>query len=228
MQLDGADSAEICLKSYFEKKNIDWTQEKINEVWYSCRQIYDEYKINIDPRILLAIIIQEGNGSFNTSSVNKAADGQNGYEEDFATDLFKANDLIFGKFIGYLCYGDKFEECVNSNDVLKEQNAGGIFDYFNWNTPIVKPWDGVIYSGVYANHSAWGNNVEKIYEDLAYEGASKDYSEYVSSINKINELIGDMKIVDYSFEVVNEGQDSNGDDNKSLIIKGTPLNSYLY
>ena len=228
MKLEGDEPEEICLKSYFDGKNIDWTQEKIDELWDSCREIYDKYKINLDPKIFLAIIIQEGNGSFNTSSTNLAADGQNGYEANYSVDLEKANELIFGKFIGYLCYGDKFEECINSNDVLKEQNEGGIFDYFNWNTPIVRLRDGVIYSGVYACHSAWGNNVENIYEDLTYEGAARDYSNYVISINdnKILELIGDMDIIDYSFEVVSEGQDSNG--NNTLIVKGTKLDTYLY
>ena len=84
-------------------------------LWFSLNYIHDRYGLQIDPRFLLAIIIQEGTGSFNTSSTNKAADGQNGVEVNFALDTMRANNLLFGKLLGYIYYGDAFRQAAENN-----------------------------------------------------------------------------------------------------------------
>ena len=77
---------------------------------------YDEYEVQIDPRMLIAIVAAEGSGSFHTSSTNKAADGGNGVEFDFETDCIKAIDLLGGKIIAYPKYCKDFKTAVlNAN-----------------------------------------------------------------------------------------------------------------
>ena len=120
-----------------ETLDIPWTQEKVDELWDACIEIEEIYGIQIDPRFLLAIIIQEGTGSFNTSSTNLAADGQNGVETNFSLDLMKANSLIFGKILGYAYYGEEFREVAGENSDKLSSGAGDVFDYINWNTPII-------------------------------------------------------------------------------------------
>ncbi len=219
MQLDGNSEQEKFLAERLGKLKLPWNQEKVDQLWAACEEIYNEYGINIDPRLLLAIIIQEGTGSFNTSSTNLAADGQNGVETDYVKDLMKANNLVFGKIIGYMYYHDQFEQAVADCSPL--QGEGGVFDYINWNTPIVSFKDGKVRTGVYAGHSAWGNSVENLYEKLTYEGAGADYTEYVSGIDKdkVKELIGDIDMPEYNFVGVQEGQDSRGNEDGSWIIK---------
>ena len=221
MQLDGISTQERYLNKRLSGLMIPWNQDKIDAVWEAAELFYDEYGINYDPRVMLAVIIQEGNGSFNTSSTNLAADGQNGPETNFAVDLTSANELLFGKFIGYLYFRDEFEQCVAESEILSSQGDGGIFDYYNWNTPIIRPWSNTVYNGVYANHSAWGDAVEDIYEDLTYEGAYQDYSNYVASIDDsvVQNLVEGMDIPDYEFRVVQEGQNSSGKLDGTYIVR---------
>ena len=80
-----------------EKELLYWNQEKIDKVWLECQRYYDKTGVKVDPRLLLAIIAKEGTGSFNTSSKNLAADGQNGINIDFDNDLKLVVDLLGGK-----------------------------------------------------------------------------------------------------------------------------------
>ena len=219
MQLDGTSEQEIYLnKRLSSLTQIPWNQEKVDELWNACELIYDEYGIQIDPRMLLAIIIQEGTGSFNTSSDNKAADGGNGPQEDYATDLMNANNLLFGKILGYMYYCDEFETAIANSSELNGQ--GGIFDYMNWDTPIVRIDSGNVEVGVYAEHSAWGDGIESIYEKLTYDGATEDYTEYVKNIEKtkIQEIVGDVCFPEYTFVPDQDGKDSEGIDNHTWTI----------
>lgn len=54
--------------------DLKWNQNKINVIWKKCEEFYEDYGVQVDPRLLLAIIVEEGTGSFNTSSDNKAGD----------------------------------------------------------------------------------------------------------------------------------------------------------
>ena len=85
MQLTGKTEAENNLKKRIDSMNgcipnddLKWNQNKINVIWKKCEEFYEDYGVQVDPRLLLAIIVEEGTGSFNTSSDNKAGDGGNG------------------------------------------------------------------------------------------------------------------------------------------------------
>lgn len=94
MNLNGELESEKYLNTKLSKLRLKWNQGKIDELWMACEKINEDYGIQIDPRLLLAIIIQEGTGSFNTSSTNLAADGQSGIETDYSKDLMKANNQM--------------------------------------------------------------------------------------------------------------------------------------
>jgi hypothetical protein len=101
MSLNGTSEQEKILNRQLSKTTkIEWNQEKIDQLWKGCEEIYDEYGINLDPRLLLAVICAEGTGSFNTSSTNLAGDGQNGVEADYGKDLLNANNILLGKILG--------------------------------------------------------------------------------------------------------------------------------
>ena len=221
MQLDGDSEQERYLAERLNSLEIAWNQEKVNLLWIACEKIYIEYGINIDPRILLAIILQEGTGSFDTSSVNKAADGQHGAELDYAKDMMRANSHILGKIVGYMYYQDDFEKAVLNCESLRKNKDGGVFDYFNWELPIVDFKKNMVWVGVYASHSVWGDNVEKIYEDLSHKGAGEEYTKYVSDLDKgkVEKLIGDIKMPKYKFTGVQEGCDSAAKPDGTWIVK---------
>lgn len=82
MNINGSSVQEIYLAGRLSGLRLPWNQKKIDELWLSCENVYNEYGINVDPRFMLAIIIAEGTGSFDTSSDNLAADGGNGVETD--------------------------------------------------------------------------------------------------------------------------------------------------
>lgn len=222
MQLDGLSSAEKKLKQYFENKRIKWEQSKIDALWQATNEIDNKYRIQIDPRFLLAIIIQEGTGSFNTSSVNLAADGQHGIETNYALDLMKANDLIFGKILGYIYYGAQFRETVAKNNHLAGiKGSGDIFQYANWDTPIVRLNKKRIEPGVYAGHGLWCDGVRKIYNDLT-EGSANSYEQYIANIDKsiVEEIMKaeGIKIAAYNFVALQNAQDYLGNLNQQWTV----------
>jgi hypothetical protein len=180
MQLNGSTEAEQYLTKQLEGfKKYPWNQNKIDDLWSACQALYNTYGIQIDPRLYLAIIIQEGTGSFNTSSTNRAADGQHGPEADYAKDLMRAKDLIFNKILGYAVYGAEFA-LISQRNVGNPgiSGFGDIYEYINWYTPKIDFETGTVTLGVYAMHGAWHSNIRYIYEKLAGEGAADKFSDY--------------------------------------------------
>ena len=186
---------------YFRKRDENftkyhWNQKKIDALWQGTEEIQKEYGLDIDPRMLLAVIIAEGTGSFDTSSKNKAADGGNGAESDFDRDLAKASDLILGKMLGYIYYGDEFREAVNEyGNQLGIDDGGSFYQYCNWQTPIIRLNKGTVESGIYAGNNSWWSDVESIY-NKRLGGDAAGYEEYLSSINKsvVEELAEELGI----------------------------------
>ena len=43
--------------------DLKWNQNKINVIWKKCEEFYEDYGVQVDPRLLLAIIVEEGTGS---------------------------------------------------------------------------------------------------------------------------------------------------------------------
>lgn len=216
MQLNGSSPQEqelyrrLCNNSNY---SIPWTQEKVDQLWESCEQIYDEYGIAIDPRFLLAIIIQEGTGSFNTSSENLAADGGHGIEENYLLDLMRVNALLFGKTLGYIYYNEQFREAANNNSDKLENSTGNIFTYYNWQTPIIDLESGCVKTGVYAGDYSWGTNAESIYEQLTYEGAGKDYNRYILNLDPsvVQDIAEGIAFPNFTFSAVENGLDYKGE-----------------
>lgn len=224
MQLNGTSAEEKALKKWFDNKGIKWEQSKIDAIWQATEEINKQYGIQIDPRFLLAIIIQEGTGSFNTSRSNRAADGQNGIETNYALDLMKANSLIFGKILGYIYYGSEFRQAVSSNNNLSGISGGGdIFQYANWSTPIIRMNTKKVETGVYAGHGAWGSSVRNIYNDLT-GGSASNYEQYISGIDKsvaqnIAQSQG-IKLPTYKFVASQNSQNSKGKPDGNWTITG--------
>jgi len=222
LEYNGSSEAAKYFRDY-EKKftRFEWNQEKIDSLWQACVEIDNSYGIQIDPRFLTAIIIQEGTGSFNTSATNKAADGQHGAETNYAVDLMKANHLIFGKILGYVYYGEEFRQAVsNNNDKPGINGNGDIFQYCNWYTPIIDTDKGIVRYGVYAGHGAWGDKVRVHYEALGGDAAG--YEEYISNIDKsaVEKLAAELDITlpSLSFESDQNAQDSKGNPNGNWTV----------
>ena len=219
LDFNGSSDAAKYFRKY-EKKftKLHWDQEKINGLWQVSIEINKQYGIQIDPRFLLAIIIQEGTGSFNTSSTNRAADGEHGVETNFAVDLMKAESLIFGKILGYIEYGDEFRQVASTNSNKNGINGNGdIFQYCNWNTPIVRMNSKKVDNGVYASHGSWGEAVEKHYIELG--GDASGYESYFSNIDKsVVENIAKtegIKLPTFDFTPKENAKDSKG-----ILVKG--------
>ncbi|WP_025721825.1 hypothetical protein [Paenibacillus polymyxa] len=224
-QYNGNSEAE----KYFKKRSKKfikqkWNQEKLHSLWEATKSIQETYNIQIDPRLLLAIIIQEGTGSFNTSSTNRAADGQHGVETNYAKDLVKAHNLIFGKMLGYIYYGKEFRQVVAKNNNLEGiKGKGDIYQYCNWITPIVRMNSKRVDYGPYAGHGTWGEDVKSIYDKLSNK-ESDNYDLYLSSISKstaqnIASAEG-IKLPAITFKALRNAQDSNGHENRKWTVTG--------
>lgn len=193
---------------------LNFSQEKIDLIIEATKEIYQSYYIIVDPVSLLSIIAQEGTGSFNTSSKNKAADGQHGVEKNFSVDLLRANSLIFGKMLGFMIYGDEFVNVVNANKELLGVEEGNFAQYANWSTPFINFNSNTIYAAPYAGHAQWHDNVEMFYESVRGEGSIQQYSDYISRLDKrmVNKIVDEnnINIVNGNFKMAQDGQDAKG------------------
>ena len=243
MQLDGNSEQEKMLLSRInvlneairekniskeDKEKLTWNQRKIDRVWERCREYYDEYGVQVDPRLLIAIVCVEGTGSFDTNSVVKAGDGGNGPQEDFEKDLDYALDLVGGKVIVYAAYQQSFSEVRQK---AYEQGLSGIKDYddilhyINWQTPrvsLVNTDNCKLESGVYAEDNQWNTGVREIYSEFSYDKVSLAYTEYALSlgVEKRNKIMEKYGIEDMSgnFIATMNGNNERGKKNGEYTI----------
>jgi hypothetical protein len=196
------------------------TQEKIDDVWEASRSYYSAYGVELDPRFALSIIAQEGTGSFNTSSINRAADGQHGFEKDWALDLVKANDVLFGKMLGYMAYGNEFNSAVAGTDSPGIGDEGNFSKYANWNTTIVSVKNGKVRNGTYAGHGKWNEGITSFYESVAGPGQMQAYSDYITAFGKekVHEIAPSIDLPDTNFAECQNAQDSRGELNGEYTI----------
>ena len=186
MQLNGTTPEEIALKKWIDATNnnckseeLKWNQDKINKVWDACRDFYHEYGVQVDPRLMISIIGAEGTGSFNTDMVNKAADGQNGPQKNFAADLENAVDIVGGKVMSYAYYIDDFSA---AREKAYQEGLAGIRDYddvlhyINWETPRVSTISQKTDIGIYAGNNNWNRDVRQVYGEIAFDGAAGNYT----------------------------------------------------
>lgn len=87
----------------------------------------------------------------------------------------KANNLIFGKILGYAYYGKDFNRAVKSNNKKAGISGNGdFFQYANWETPIVRLKNQKIELGAYAGHGRWNESVKVIYDEFTSDGLYLD------------------------------------------------------
>lgn len=210
MQLDGSSAQEKYLLERITNLNADvkeeeykWNQTKIDMVWEKCLEYYENYGVQVDPRLLLSIIIMEGSGSFDTSTDNKGADGENGPEIDFDKDLTKAVDLLMGKIIAYAYYKDDFskarEEAYGFPGI---PDYDDILHYLNWKTPRISTISNTFFSGDYAGANERNRGVREVYSYLAFDKVSKKYTDYALNIKR---------------DIQNKNNDSQDKENKDYL-----------
>lgn len=229
MQLDGSSEQEKKMTERIRKftGDLKWDQYKIDRIWEECRRLYDEFGVQLDPRMFLAIICTEGTGSFNTDSDNLAADGQNGPEEDFETDLRRALDLVFGKVIAYPYFQKDFSDAREKAYGLPGiPDYNDILHYINWETPRISTIEQNLKCGVYAGANQWNRQVRQIYSEFAFDKAAERYTNYVLNLgtdifkNALKLYKVDIYSFKVEFEVQEKGQDGEGYKNGEYVIVG--------
>lgn len=211
MQLDGKTEQEKLLKERINNLNkestLKWNQEKIDKVWEVCGEYYEKTGAQVDPRLMIAIAICEGNGSFNTSNKNLAADGENGMNINFEEDAELAVDLIGGKLVAYAYFQEDFS---NAREEAYKKGLAGIKDYddilhyIQWATPRVSFPSNEIKCGEYASGNDWNRHVREVYSELAFDTAPHDYTKYALSLgaDKLIQIANDngMDVISVDFK----------------------------
>lgn len=210
-----------------------WNQEKIDKVWNKCLEFYDDYEVQVDPRMLLAIIAAEGSGSFDTSKENLAPDGGNGVEFDFDKDCKRAVYLLGGKIIAYLKFHDDFSaarKAAYERRLPGFNDTDDILHYLNWETPKLVLFEGeaAFNSGVYAEDSHWHRKVRAIYSDFVdidVEKKTQEYTNYILTLDShIFERAAEEMGIDVNknvlFEAVLNGKDESANPNGEYTIIG--------
>lgn len=125
------------------------TPEKAERIWSFSEEHH------VDPRLMLAILQQEGTGSFNTNPANRAAyGGGHGPQPDFERDLAGALEgTVLSKLRLYPL-------------AVKAGFSGSWVEWVNWHTPMDRPWKPG-ESGVYAEDIQWNVGVERHYLQIS-------------------------------------------------------------
>lgn len=147
----------------------------------------DSYGVQVDPRLLLAIIVKEGTGSFNTSFDNKAGDGGNGAETNFESDCEKTVDLLGGKIIAYIIFHGDFSKAraeAYNKGYAGIKDYDDILHYLNWETPRLSFLSKTFISGVYADDNNWNSGVRQIYSEFVYDDVTAEYTNYVKGLKQ--------------------------------------------
>jgi hypothetical protein len=113
----------------------------------------------VDPRLLVAILLQEGTGSFDTNSANAAQYNGNGPDADWIADTDRAVSHVAGKLVLYA-------QAVTSGFHSAAQTVGyegTVIQFLNWPGPI---WQHAPNWGCYAQHAEWWQGVTAFYEKL--------------------------------------------------------------
>ena len=222
LQMDGSSPEEVHLKTLVDSTNekikdpaLKWDQEKVDEVWRACEALYDDCGLQLDPRLLISIISIEGTGSFNTSAVNKAGDGQHGVEKDFSKDMVAANRLLMGKLMGYIVYHEEFKAAVQANNDGTYEfitGEGDIVQYMNWQTPKIQ-LDGQVPSQVYAGNVNWAKDVSELFEGFGVTAADYDKVVAGTDVNVVQNILGkEVDFPEYEFNAAFQPLDASNTD----------------
>lgn len=138
----GTEGAEALVAKY------TLTPGKVKQLWETAE------KNHVDPRLLLAILQQEGTGSFNTNPANSAEFKGHGPQPVWSEDLTAALD---GPILSKLRLYPK---------AVEGGFPGTWVEWVNWYTPIDSPgFQGS--PGVYAQDIRWAAGVERAYRGIS-------------------------------------------------------------
>jgi hypothetical protein len=171
------------------KNALRWDDQKVKKVYV---QGEDFQKYGLDQRILLAIICQEGTGSFNTNPEVLDSHGGHYAQPDFDKDLKAAMDnQVVQKINAYRYYGNEFSDFVNSLDE-KEWNYdvtrghGSLYQFINYATLAATVENGELVKierkGLYAEDNSWWSKVQSTFGAFVEnngENPSKKYDRYI-------------------------------------------------
>lgn len=138
----------------------DFDQAKLNYLWdYTTAA-------GVPPLFMLAILPQEGTGSFDTKP-GAGGDGGGGIEPDWELDVRRAVDLVAGKLAlwpqaceqGFRYFA---RQVTSPGDGQGVQADGGPDQWVNWTTGILRP-SGEVDVGPYALHGSWWIGVRRSY-----------------------------------------------------------------
>lgn len=192
--------------------DLKWNQDKIDKIWTKCNTILQETGTIIDPRLFLAIIKQEGTGSFNTnqypnnryiasSTGNKVGDGEGGIQPKFDTDLNSAFDgQILAKVKAYSHYAAQFQNASNSY----RGSSTGIVRDKNGNIRTVTFLNSVIYTGVGDMFEYANNNVPRVKKNkngsysVDYGVYASNYQWYYNVRDIFQKMVGTGSALSYS------------------------------
>lgn len=136
------------------RNGLVFSQARFERLWTVAEEV------GVPPLFMLAILPQEGTGSFNTSPTNKAADGGHGIESDWEKDVRRAVDLVAGKLALWpqavsQGWAEMSEQVVSPGWGGNRNRADGNPDiWVNWTTAILRP-SGAVNIGAYAVHGSW-------------------------------------------------------------------------
>jgi hypothetical protein len=143
------------------------TPSKVQQLWETATDA------KVDPRLLLAILQQEGTGSFNTNPANSAEYKGHGPQPVWSADLTAALD---GPILSKLRLYPK---------AVEGGFSGTWVEWVNWYTPIDTPeFQG--WPGVYAADINWAHGVAEAYQGISQSlGATgadpvKEYGAWMS------------------------------------------------
>lgn len=147
---------------------LTWDDNKVKKL-YNMGAVYQKY--GLDQRMLLAIICQEGTGSFNTNPEVKDSWGGHYIQPDFEKDIAAAMETQgVMKLNAYKYYWRQFEDSINSLARTKEnanitKGKGDLYQFLNYGTLGATIENGVITKisiiGVYAEDNDWWSKIKK-------------------------------------------------------------------
>lgn len=160
-------------------------QGKVDFLWQYVSGKVPGPHVGIVALYCMAILPQEGTGSFNTSSANRAADGGHGYEANWALDVRKAVDLVVGKL---MLYKQAVEQGFVQLALQVVSPTAGASDgapdqWVNWATAVVRGSGSVEAGACYAQHASWWAGVRSHY--LRWGGTLQALTEAANALDEV-------------------------------------------
>lgn len=149
------------------------SQLKLDYLWTRSLAAFPQ----VDPLLMVAILGQEGTGSFDTNPNNADEYNGNGPDRDWQADVARAVGHVAAKIRSY-------RTAVAFGFVQEAQSVGlegNVIQFVNWPGPLPEfdpTW------GPYAQHGEWWSGVLEYYTEMGGNGALlTEYALYLSKLN---------------------------------------------